>query len=162
MYPKSRRFRPSNKLSPVPMPMGRTGIVEYLCDSVQPACNLGARQTAGTESRGACLGSLTSLKKVHIRGIHRLMPRRGRSRQTLEIFQHSGRRRRTLPQIDQPGFGHVAFAVTVTPPWALFRQQGLEHLLILFLGSVAHYFEGDHAFLADQKSRGNGPNFSIF
>ena len=61
---------------------------------------------------GAWLNSLTSLKNVHIRGIHLLMPGYGRSGPTLEIFQYSGRRRRTLPQTDQPGFGHIAFAVT--------------------------------------------------
>ena len=65
-------------------------------------------------SRGLCtwLDSLTSLKNVHIRGVHLLMPGCGRAGPTLEIFQYSGRRRRTLPQTDQPGFGHIAFAVT--------------------------------------------------
>ena len=61
---------------------------------------------------GAWLDSLTSLKNVHIRGIHLLMPGYGRSGPTLEIFQYSGRRRKALPQTDQPGFGHIAFAVT--------------------------------------------------
>jgi lactoylglutathione lyase len=60
---------------------------------------------------GAWLDSLTSLKNVHIRGIHLLMPGYGGSGPTLEIFQYSGRRRRALPQTDQPGFGHIAFAV---------------------------------------------------
>ena len=62
--------------------------------------------------KGAWLDSLTSLRNVHIRGIHLLMPGYGRAGPTLEIFQYSRRRRRTLPQTSQPGFGHVAFAVT--------------------------------------------------
>jgi predicted enzyme related to lactoylglutathione lyase len=62
--------------------------------------------------KGAWVDSLTSLKNVHIRGIHLLMPGYGRSGPTLEIFQYSRRRRRTLPQTDQPGLGHIAFAVT--------------------------------------------------
>jgi lactoylglutathione lyase len=61
---------------------------------------------------GNWLDSLTSLKNVHIRGIHLLMPGYGRSGPTLEIFHYSGRRRRALPQTDQPGFGHIAFSVT--------------------------------------------------
>lgn len=62
--------------------------------------------------RGEWLDSLTSLKNAHVRGIHLLMPGLGRGGPTLEIFQYTGRKRRTLPQTDEPGFGHIAFAVT--------------------------------------------------
>ncbi len=61
--------------------------------------------------KGKWVDSLTSKKGVHIRGIHLRLPGYGKNGPTLEVFQYSTRKRRSLQQTDQPGYGHVAFAV---------------------------------------------------
>ena len=61
--------------------------------------------------KGGWVDNLTSLGAAHIQGMHLLMPGSGRNGPTLEIFQYNSRKRRVLPQTDQLGFGHIAFAV---------------------------------------------------
>ncbi len=61
--------------------------------------------------KGAWLDSLTSLQGAQIRGIHLQLPGYRRNGPTLEVFQYSTRRRRRFAQTDQPGYGHIAFAV---------------------------------------------------
>jgi len=62
--------------------------------------------------KGRWLDSLTSMKNVHICGIHLVLPGFNSGGPTLEIFQYSKNKRKTWPPTDQPGFGHIAFAVT--------------------------------------------------
>lgn len=61
--------------------------------------------------RGGWVDLLTGLKSAHIRGMHLLLPGGGKNGPTLEVFQYSSRKRRQMPQTDQPGYGHIAFAV---------------------------------------------------
>jgi predicted enzyme related to lactoylglutathione lyase len=61
--------------------------------------------------KGKWLDSLTSLQKAHIRGIHLQLPGYGKNGPTLEVFQYSTRRRHGAARTDQPGYGHIAFAV---------------------------------------------------
>lgn len=60
---------------------------------------------------GDWVDDLTSLKAAHIRGMHLLLPGWGEDGPTLEIFQYKSGESRTPPTTDQPGFGHIAFAV---------------------------------------------------
>jgi catechol 2,3-dioxygenase-like lactoylglutathione lyase family enzyme len=61
--------------------------------------------------KGKWVDSLTSLKGAHIRGIHLLLPGHDKNGPTLEVFQYSTKKRKKIPQTDQPGYGHIAFAV---------------------------------------------------
>jgi len=61
--------------------------------------------------KGNWVDSLTGLKSAHIQGMHLLLPGYGSKGPTLEIFQYQSNKRRALPQTDQLGFGHIAFAV---------------------------------------------------
>jgi lactoylglutathione lyase len=61
--------------------------------------------------KGKWVDDLTSLRGAHIRGIHLLLPGYDDNGPTLEVFQYSTRKHRKLPQTDQPGYGHIAFAV---------------------------------------------------
>ncbi len=61
--------------------------------------------------KGDWVDDLTSLKAAHIRGMHLLLPGWGEDGPTLEIFQYNSGESRTPPKTDQPGFGHIAFAV---------------------------------------------------
>jgi len=62
--------------------------------------------------KGERIDLLTSMKNVHIRGIHLLLPGFGGNGPTLEIFQYSRGKRTTTVQTNHPGYGHIAFAVT--------------------------------------------------
>jgi lactoylglutathione lyase len=62
--------------------------------------------------KGEWLDLLTSLKNVHIRGIHLLLPGFGGNGPTLEIFQYFRGKRSTRAQANHSGYGHMAFAVT--------------------------------------------------
>ena len=60
---------------------------------------------------GEWLDKATSLKGVHIRGIHLRLPGYREDGPTLEIFQYSREKRGRRPAVNKPGFGHIAFAV---------------------------------------------------
>lgn len=66
--------------------------------------------------KGQWVDDLTSLRRAHIRGVHLLLPGYDDNGPTLEVFQYSTRKLRKLPQTDEPGYGHVAFAVTSVGP----------------------------------------------
>ena len=53
----------------------------------------------------------TSLKGVHIRGMHLSLPGCGATGPTLEIFQYSKEKWNRHRAADGPGFRHIAFAV---------------------------------------------------
>ncbi len=61
--------------------------------------------------KGAWVDELTNLRAAHIRGMHLLLPGCGEDGPTLEIFQYDAGEARLPPRTDQPGFGHIAFAV---------------------------------------------------
>jgi predicted enzyme related to lactoylglutathione lyase len=69
------------------------------------------RKPPERDLKGAWLDSLASQKGAHVHGIHLRLPGCGKSGPTLEVFQYSTTKRRALPQTDQPGYGHIAFAV---------------------------------------------------
>jgi catechol 2,3-dioxygenase-like lactoylglutathione lyase family enzyme len=54
----------------------------------------------------------TGVQGAHARGIHLLLPGHGPSGPTLEIFQYTAPVPGLPSVVHQPGFGHVAFAVT--------------------------------------------------
>jgi lactoylglutathione lyase len=61
--------------------------------------------------RGDWLDRLTSLDDAHLTGIHLVLPGYGSDGPTLEIFQYDSMRAASLPVVNEPGFGHLAFAV---------------------------------------------------
>jgi len=61
--------------------------------------------------RGSWLDSLTSIENAYVEGIHLALPGCGNNGPTLEIFQYSKRKRASIPVVDKPGFGHIAFSV---------------------------------------------------
>jgi predicted enzyme related to lactoylglutathione lyase len=61
--------------------------------------------------KGDWLDGLTSLKKVNIKGLHLYLPGFDKNGPTLEIFQHSKVEKKRVPEVNQPGFAHIAFSV---------------------------------------------------
>ncbi len=61
--------------------------------------------------KGDWLDELTSLRNVQVSGIHLHLPGFDELGPTLEIFQYSKSRKQPAPEINQPGFAHIAFAV---------------------------------------------------
>jgi predicted enzyme related to lactoylglutathione lyase len=61
--------------------------------------------------KGDWLDGLTSLKNVQVNGMHLYLPGFDNSGPTLEIFQYSKTRNQRTPELNQPGFAHIAFAV---------------------------------------------------
>jgi predicted enzyme related to lactoylglutathione lyase len=61
--------------------------------------------------QGAWLEAATSVAGARIQGIHLRLPGYDRSGPTLEIFQYTPAQKRQGAGINQPGFGHIAFAV---------------------------------------------------
>jgi catechol 2,3-dioxygenase-like lactoylglutathione lyase family enzyme len=60
---------------------------------------------------GDWLDRLTSLRSAHLRGIHLLLPGYEGAGPTLEIFTYDNMAARNAPAVNEPGFGHIAFAV---------------------------------------------------
>ena len=65
----------------------------------------------GRDLRGPWLDRLTGLPDAHITGEHLLLPGYGESHPTLEIFSYDNPHSSLPPQINRPGFAHIAFEV---------------------------------------------------
>jgi catechol 2,3-dioxygenase-like lactoylglutathione lyase family enzyme len=61
--------------------------------------------------RGRWLDTLTSLEDAHLTGIHLVLPGHGDDGPTLEIFSYDAMADASLPVVNEPGFGHLAFLV---------------------------------------------------
>ena len=61
--------------------------------------------------RGPWLDGLTGLPNAHITGEHLLLPGYDDSHPTLEIFSYSSLRDTLPPEVNRPGFAHIAFEV---------------------------------------------------
>jgi catechol 2,3-dioxygenase-like lactoylglutathione lyase family enzyme len=74
---------------------------------------------------GDWLDRLTALRSAHLRGIHLLLPGYAEAGPTLEIFSYETMRERSLPNVNDPGFGHIAFAVDdIDEALAAARKEG--------------------------------------
>lgn len=60
---------------------------------------------------GDWLDKLTSLEGAHLRGMHLRLPGFGDDGPTLEIFSYDKMAARSMPAVNEPGFGHLAFLV---------------------------------------------------
>ena len=60
---------------------------------------------------GTWLDGLTALEGAHLTGMHLLLPGLPPGGPTLEIFGYDEMVQTPLPVVNQPGFGHLAFAV---------------------------------------------------
>jgi predicted enzyme related to lactoylglutathione lyase len=60
---------------------------------------------------GVWLDRLTSIENAHIKGVHLSLPGYKKNGPTLEIFEYSRKKTTHLPEIDMPGFAHIAFSV---------------------------------------------------
>lgn len=60
---------------------------------------------------GAWLDRLTALDSAHLTGMHLTLPGWGDSGPTLEIFSYDQMTSAGKPTVNEPGFGHLAFAV---------------------------------------------------
>ncbi len=60
---------------------------------------------------GEWLTNLTSIEGAHLTGIHLCLPGFDRDGPTLEIFSYDKMVARSLPVVNEPGFGHMAFLV---------------------------------------------------
>ena len=65
----------------------------------------------GRDLRGPWLDRLTGLPDAHITGEHLLLPGYDESHPTLEIFSYDSSHSSLPPQINRPGFAHIAFEV---------------------------------------------------
>jgi predicted enzyme related to lactoylglutathione lyase len=73
----------------------------FACTPVPPERDLfGSMMEAGTAVVGA-----------HLRGIHLRLPGHGPDGPTLEIFSYQPQLDAIMPQVNRPGFGHIAFLV---------------------------------------------------
>jgi predicted enzyme related to lactoylglutathione lyase len=60
---------------------------------------------------GPSMEAGTGILGVHLRGMHLRLPGYGENGPTLEIFQYSPAETPLAPQVNRPGFGHLAFSV---------------------------------------------------
>jgi len=60
---------------------------------------------------GAWLDRLTGLENARLRGVHLTLPGGGDHGPTLEIFSYDAMPAGKTPAPNEPGFGHIAFAV---------------------------------------------------
>jgi lactoylglutathione lyase len=60
---------------------------------------------------GDWLTNLTSLEGAHLTGMHLSLPGFDRDGPTLEIFTYDRMDSGSLPVVNEPGFGHIAFLV---------------------------------------------------
>ncbi len=76
------------------------------------ARTFGCRQKPpGRYLAGRWLDDLTALRNARITGVHLTLPGSGGNGPTLEIFQYGSGKHGGMPAVDEPGFGHIAFAV---------------------------------------------------
>jgi predicted enzyme related to lactoylglutathione lyase len=61
--------------------------------------------------KGTALEAGTAIPGAHIQGVHLRLPGWGENGPTLEIFSYNLLADAPTPAINQPGFGHIAFAV---------------------------------------------------
>ncbi len=54
---------------------------------------------------------LTSVEQAHLRGMHLRLPGFGDTGPTLEVFEYQPSTPYPAAKVNQPGFGHIAFAV---------------------------------------------------
>lgn len=76
-------------------------------------CNVFGCVPKGPERNmsGAWLDRVTALRGAHLRGIHLLLPGYGGDGPTLEIFTYESMAEKSVPNVNEPGFAHIAFAV---------------------------------------------------
>ena len=60
---------------------------------------------------GQWLDDATNLPRAHLRGAHLRLPGYGDAGPTLEIFQYDAEPAKPTTAANQPGYGHIAFAV---------------------------------------------------
>lgn len=82
------------------------GLVRFYCEVFGctpklPECDLS----------GDWLDQLTSLQSARLRGLHLAFPGYNAGGPTLEIFTYDSMLDGLKPQVNQPGFGHIAFQV---------------------------------------------------
>jgi predicted enzyme related to lactoylglutathione lyase len=65
----------------------------------------------GRDLKGEWLDGLTGIPSVHVEGEHLLMPGYSEDHPTLEIFSYSQEEYQNSKQINNLGFGHLAFEV---------------------------------------------------
>lgn len=58
---------------------------------------------------------LTSIENARLRGMHLRLPGWGAQGPTLELFQYEPEVNMSAAKVNQPGFGHIAFAVDDVP-----------------------------------------------
>jgi predicted enzyme related to lactoylglutathione lyase len=61
--------------------------------------------------KGPEIDAATSINNAHITGMHLRLPGYGENGPTLEIFTYSPALDHLPPEINRPGFGHIAFLV---------------------------------------------------
>jgi len=75
--------------------------------------------------QGPVLESGTGIAGAHLTGAHLRLPGWGESGPTLELFNYNILAEQSKPQVNQPGFGHLAFQVEdVTAARAAVLQAG--------------------------------------
>jgi lactoylglutathione lyase len=62
--------------------------------------------------RGEWLDGLTALDDAHLTGMHLLLPGYDGDGPTLEIFSYDRMTEGSMPVVNEPGFGHLAFSVS--------------------------------------------------
>jgi catechol 2,3-dioxygenase-like lactoylglutathione lyase family enzyme len=60
---------------------------------------------------GSALEAGTGVPGARIDGVHLRLPGHGPTGPTLEVFSYSTRAERVAPEVNRPGFGHIAFDV---------------------------------------------------
>ena len=60
---------------------------------------------------GRALDAGTGLQGAHLRGAHLRLPGHGQQGPTLEIYQYDALAEGLRPEVNRPGFGHIAFQV---------------------------------------------------
>jgi len=81
-------------------------LVRFYCDVFGCIPRLPERDLSGD-----WLAQLTSLPAPRLRGMHLSLPGLPEGGPTLEIFEYTQMESRSLPLVNEPGFGHLAFHV---------------------------------------------------
>ena len=82
------------------------GLVRFYCDVF--GC---VPKPPQRDLSGEWLEQLTDLPKAHLTGMHLSLPGFGPDGPTLEVFSYEVMNRATMPVVNEPGFGHLAFLV---------------------------------------------------
>ncbi len=61
--------------------------------------------------RGETLEAGTGIAGAHLTGVHLRLPGYGEEGPTLEVFSYTPREKKVRTAVNQPGYGHIAFAV---------------------------------------------------